>query len=269
MFLMKAFNWLLPVFMPNSSCSFSSFCEWGLGLSPGGVRCRHFTGDWRILWGQYAQDAAMLSCNSPCCDRVLVLLLKEIETIEIVLIKMNTNKSLDSWQLIPTESAKAIVEIDLPESECVAPLLKRHKKSAPSHWGWCHCVQELLLPWAEMQIVTHVLCNCITEIKCWSYLSISPNRKFYGLGCFVLFYFFLSSFWCLNLKNSKLRTWMCLGKHWCYITHLWKFHLESDLEHRSTSTNRCLLIGTPWSSFVDSYVSATLLFFLKKILFLL
>lgn len=185
MSLMKAFNLLLPVFMPNSSCSFSSFCEWGLGLGPGGVKCRHFTGDWRMLWGQYAQDVATLRCNSLCCERVLVLLLR---------VCVNQNEHQQIFRVVTVNiyrAYKAILETNLPGSECMALLLTQ--EIAPSGWGWCHCVQELLLQWAEMQIVTHMPCSCTTEVKRWSYLSISSNRKFYGLRLF-----FLGSSWCLN-----------------------------------------------------------------------
>ena len=50
----------------------------------------------------------------------------------------------------------------------------------------------------------------------------------------------------------------------CYIRHLWKFHLEPDLKHRSIDVNRYILIDTAWTSVDDSYVSA--LFFLISFL---
>lgn len=185
MSLMKAFNLLLPVFMPNSSCSFSSFCEWGLGLSPGGSSADTLRG----TEGYYEANMLRMlprSAVTHCAVRE-----SWFYCLEIVLIKMNTNKSLELWQLISTEPARlSWRQICLGVS---AWLCCWHKKSAPSGWGWCHCVQELLLQWAEMQIVTHTPCNCTTEVKRWSYLSISSNRKFYGLR-----FFFLGFSWCLN-----------------------------------------------------------------------
>lgn len=82
---------------------------------------------------------------------------------------------------------------------------------------------------SEMQVVTHVPCNCVTEIKSVSHicgcLSVSPKRKLYDVV------FFFPKFFLRLELNSQQAKYVCASYETvklCYTSV--KLHLELDLE---------------------------------------